>query len=57
MMKSILILIMWDNYFQVRAFVKLNEIYYAGSHGMDIEGPTNENSYGEVRKQCRKIYC
>ncbi|KAG5410271.1 hypothetical protein IGI04_006590 [Brassica rapa subsp. trilocularis] len=32
---------------KVRAFVKLNEIYYAGSHGMDIEGPTNENSYGE----------
>ncbi|KAL0878262.1 hypothetical protein Bca101_027968 [Brassica carinata] len=32
---------------KVRAFVKLNEIYYAGSHGMDIEGPTNENNYGE----------
>ncbi|XP_056851622.1 trehalose-phosphate phosphatase B isoform X2 [Raphanus sativus] len=32
---------------KVRAFVKLNEIYYAGSHGMDIEGPTNESSYGE----------
>ncbi|CAN8234015.1 unnamed protein product [Cochlearia groenlandica] len=28
---------------KVRRFVKLNEIYYAGSHGMDIESPTNEN--------------
>ncbi|KAJ4867391.1 Trehalose-phosphate phosphatase B [Raphanus sativus] len=32
---------------KVRSFVKLDEIYYAGSHGMDIEGPTNENTYGE----------
>ncbi|KAJ0241504.1 Trehalose-phosphate phosphatase B [Hirschfeldia incana] len=32
---------------KVRGFVRLNEIYYAGSHGMDIEGPTNENAYGE----------
>ncbi|CAH8309579.1 unnamed protein product [Eruca vesicaria subsp. sativa] len=32
---------------KVRSFVKLSEIYYAGSHGMDIEGPTNENTYGE----------
>ncbi|ESQ27310.1 hypothetical protein EUTSA_v10018720mg [Eutrema salsugineum] len=31
---------------KVRSFVKLNEIYYAGSHGMDIEGPTNETNYG-----------
>ncbi|CAA7013353.1 unnamed protein product [Microthlaspi erraticum] len=35
---------------KVRSFVKLNEIYYAGSHGMDIESPSNENTYGE-RKQ------
>ncbi|CAH2067789.1 unnamed protein product [Thlaspi arvense] len=32
---------------KVRSFVKLNEIYYAGSHGMDIEGPTNESNCGE----------
>ncbi|KAL1204224.1 Trehalose-phosphate phosphatase B [Cardamine amara subsp. amara] len=32
---------------KVRSFVKLNEIYYAGSHGMDIEGPANENSYSQ----------
>ncbi|KAL0702105.1 hypothetical protein Bca4012_058227 [Brassica carinata] len=32
---------------KVRGFVKLDEIYYAGSHGMDIEGPTNEYAYGE----------
>lgn len=43
-----------QNNIQVRRFVKLNEIYYAGSHGMDIEGPTNGNTYGEVRKQWKK---
>lgn len=26
---------------QVYDFVKLKELYYAGSHGMDIEGPVN----------------
>ncbi|KNA21869.1 hypothetical protein SOVF_039240 [Spinacia oleracea] len=26
---------------KVHDFVKLNELYYAGSHGMDIEGPSN----------------
>ncbi len=24
---------------KVKAFVKLKELYYAGSHGMDIAGP------------------
>lgn len=51
----ILILNMMCFCLQVRSFVKVNEIYYAGSHGMDIESPTNENSYGQVRKQCTKI--
>jgi trehalose 6-phosphate phosphatase len=27
-------------YIQVFNFVKLAELYYAGSHGMDIKGPT-----------------
>ncbi|KAL2893874.1 putative trehalose-phosphate phosphatase D [Bienertia sinuspersici] len=27
----------------VHDFVKLKELYYAGSHGMDIEGPSNGN--------------
>ncbi|XP_074263001.1 putative trehalose-phosphate phosphatase H isoform X1 [Silene latifolia] len=27
---------------KVYDFVKLKELYYAGSHGMDIEGPTND---------------
>ncbi|KAF8103544.1 hypothetical protein N665_0188s0475 [Sinapis alba] len=36
---------------KVRSFVKLNEIYYAGSHGMDIEGPTNEYAYGDESNQ------
>ena len=31
---------------QVYGFVKLDEIYYAGSHGMDIMGPPSHvNSY------------
>ncbi|KAL9234251.1 hypothetical protein vseg_009139 [Gypsophila vaccaria] len=29
---------------KVYDFVKLKELYYAGSHGMDIEGPSNEKS-------------
>jgi hypothetical protein len=28
------------HYIQVFNFVKLAELYYAGSHGMDIKGPT-----------------
>ncbi|KAH9626475.1 hypothetical protein KSS87_006435 [Heliosperma pusillum] len=29
---------------KVYDFVKLKELYYAGSHGMDIEGPTNNKN-------------
>jgi trehalose 6-phosphate phosphatase len=29
---------------QVFEFVKLAELYYAGSHGMDIKGPANKAS-------------
>ncbi|XP_010416778.1 PREDICTED: trehalose-phosphate phosphatase B [Camelina sativa] len=36
---------------KVRRFVKVNEIYYAGSHGMDIEGPTKENNYGQSNER------
>jgi hypothetical protein len=37
---------------QVFGFVRLAELYYAGSHGMDIRGPTADaNGHdGEVRK-------
>lgn len=27
---------------QVHEFVKLDEVYYAGSHGMDIRGPPQQ---------------
>ncbi|XP_010534066.1 PREDICTED: trehalose-phosphate phosphatase B-like isoform X2 [Tarenaya hassleriana] len=32
---------------KVRSFVKLAGIYYAGSHGMDIKGPTKANCYNK----------
>lgn len=32
---------------QVYKFVKLTELYYAGSHGMDIMGPTRKNNFGD----------
>jgi hypothetical protein len=35
---------------QVFGFVRLAELYYAGSHGMDIRGPTADASnHGEVK--------
>ena len=34
---------------QVFGFVRLAELYYAGSHGMDIRGPTADpNHHGKV---------
>lgn len=33
---------------QVYGFVKLEELYYAGSHGMDIKGPTKDSNYTKV---------
>jgi hypothetical protein len=30
---------------QVLNFVKLEELYYAGSHGMDIKGPTTVSNH------------
>jgi hypothetical protein len=36
---------------QVFGFVRLAELYYAGSHGMDIRGPTvDASNHGEVKK-------
>ncbi|CAL9138502.1 unnamed protein product [Musa acuminata var. zebrina] len=32
---------------KVYKFVKLTELYYAGSHGMDIMGPTRKNNFGD----------
>lgn len=47
----ILILILFSgNNFQVYNFIRLAELYYAGSHGMDIKGPTKESKSNEVNK-------
>lgn len=35
-------------FFQVYSFVKLTELYYAGSHGMDIKGPEQNSKYKKV---------
>ncbi|RVW65403.1 putative trehalose-phosphate phosphatase J [Vitis vinifera] len=34
---------------KVYRFVKLSELYYAGSHGMDIKGPAKGRKYKKVR--------
>ncbi|CAB80640.1 puative protein [Arabidopsis thaliana] len=36
--------------FQVYNFVKLTELYYAGSHGMDIKGPEQGSKYEQDSK-------
>ena len=40
----------WRARAQVRSFVDLSELYYAGSHGMDIEGPSSN-----VRSHARAL--
>nr|GMC52541.1 probable trehalose-phosphate phosphatase H [Ipomoea batatas] len=35
---------------KVYKFVKLSELYYAGSHGMDIKGPVKGHNYEKVYK-------
>ncbi|XP_045825049.1 probable trehalose-phosphate phosphatase J isoform X1 [Trifolium pratense] len=35
---------------KVYNFVRLAELYYAGSHGMDIKGPTKESKYNKNKK-------
>ena len=45
---------------QVYSFVKLAGLYYAGSHGMDIKGPSKTCKYKKVRTSvpfCNLIYC
>ncbi|WOL09421.1 putative trehalose-phosphate phosphatase 6 [Canna indica] len=34
---------------KVSSFVKLSELYYAGSHGMDIKGPNDEHKHAKTR--------
>lgn len=34
---------------QVHNFVRLSELYYAGSHGMDIKGPSKGHKHRKVR--------
>ncbi len=36
---------------KVKAFVKLKELYYAGSHGMDIAGPQARSVRGQGKIQ------
>lgn len=38
-----------DFIYQVYEFVGLNELYYAGSHGMDIMGPVRQSVVGDHR--------
>lgn len=33
---------------KVYSFVRLAELYYAGSHGMDIKGPSRGSKYKKV---------
>lgn len=37
-----------DSILQVHRFVKLSELYYAGSHGMDIKGPAKARKHNKV---------
>lgn len=36
------------SYYQVLEFVGLTELYYAGSHGMDIMGPVRPSTIGHT---------
>lgn len=40
---------------QVYKFVRLAELYYAGSHGMDIQGPTRDSKYNKVSELGRIV--
>ncbi|KAK1309472.1 putative trehalose-phosphate phosphatase H [Acorus calamus] len=40
---------------KVYNFVKLAELYYAGSHGMDIKGPSKGHRYNKYNKGSRAI--
>ncbi|PON64935.1 Trehalose-phosphatase [Parasponia andersonii] len=41
---------------KVYSFVKLAELYYAGSHGMDIKGPTKATKYKNVHGKEEVIF-
>jgi hypothetical protein len=43
----------WGSIAQVFEFVKLAELYYAGSHGMDIKGPAKSSS-GHAKSKVNK---
>jgi len=43
----------WLLFFQVFDLVKLTELYYAGSHGMDIIGPVSDTLH-ENHPDCVK---
>lgn len=45
-------LIIFSCHFQVYDFVGLAELYYAGSHGMDIIGPVNKSKFIEYHPNC-----
>lgn len=36
---------------QVHEFVQLNEVYYAGSHGLDIMAPPRRHKFGDPKYQ------
>lgn len=40
---------------KVYEFVQLNDVYYAGSHGMDIKAPLRQNKSGDLRYQTRAL--
>jgi len=40
---------------QVYEFVQLNDVYYAGSHGMDIMAPPRRHKSGDTKYQRRAV--
>ncbi|KAF8772615.1 hypothetical protein HU200_005577 [Digitaria exilis] len=42
---------------KVRSFVGLTELYYAGSHGMDIKGPSSKLSHVELTVSHARVTC
>ncbi|KAL6878405.1 hypothetical protein ACP4OV_012575 [Aristida adscensionis] len=42
---------------KVLGFVRLAELYYAGSHGMDIRGPTADANHLAPNKEGRSVLC
>ncbi|KAK1288602.1 putative trehalose-phosphate phosphatase 6 [Acorus calamus] len=40
---------------KVYSFVQLAELYYAGSHGMDIKGPSKGHRYNKYKKGSRAV--